>query len=131
MAQHHKFFISPYTFLYTERFSYRGIRELKQVPQKFSNLNPTVQQLALQIKQRGLAVSDIDAIALAKSISGEKNPARYGSEKIPNRYADVQRQPAAGIQNVNPEEIGSPVRYIDREKRGPGRIENLPYLSFR
>lgn len=98
------------------------------MPQTFSSVNPTVQQLALQIKQRRLALSDIDALALAQSISGEKNPTRYGSEKIPNSYANVQRQLPAGIQNVDPEEIGTPVRYFDREKRGPGKIENLPYL---
>lgn len=105
------------------------IEEVKLMPQKFSSLNPSVQQLATAIKQRRLALSDIDAMALAQSISGEQNPTHYGSEKIPNRYANVQRQPPAGIQNVDPEEIGTPVRYIDRAKRGPGRIENLSYLA--
>lgn len=103
------------------------IYEVNNMPQKFSNMNPSVQQLAMAIKQRRLALSDIDALALAQSISGEHSQKGYGSEKIPNRYADAQRQPPSGIQNVDPEEIGTPVRYIDRAKRGPGRIENLSY----
>ncbi len=97
--------------------------------QRFSNTNPSVYQLSLTLMERGLAKSSVDAMTLAESISGEWNPSLYGSEKIRNPYANQQKRPAGGIANVDPREIGTPVRYINRENHKPGHIENLTYCD--
>lgn len=97
--------------------------------QRFSNTDPSVYQLSLVLMERGLAKSSVDAMTLAQGISGEWNPSRYGSEKIRNPYASQQKQPAGGIANVDPREIGTPVRYMNRENHRPGHIENLSYLD--
>lgn len=95
--------------------------------QRFSNTDPSVYQLSLVLMERGLAKSSVDAMTLAQGISGEWNPSRYGSEKIRNPYASQQKQPAGGIANVDPREIGTPVRYMNRENHKSGHIENLSY----
>ena len=88
--------------------------------------NPQIERLAQKLRDNGIAASFADALSLAQSIS-ESNTAeeRYGSEKIPNRYQEQRRGPGV-IQNVRPEECGTPLAYLNRERRGPGRIENLP-----
>lgn len=92
------------------------------------NFNPQhVEQLAMRLKQNGLVSSMTDAMTLAKSLTdANTSTSSYGSEKIPNPHATQQRRHPDGIDNLRREECAAPLAYLNRERRTPGRIENLP-----
>ena len=98
------------------------------MPMQSRNFNPQhVEQLAMRLKQNGLVSSMTDAMALAKSLTdANTSTSSYGSEKIPNPHATQQRRHPDGIDNLRREECAAPLAYLNRERRTPGRIENLP-----
>lgn len=98
------------------------------MPMQSRNFNPQhVEQLAMRLKQNGLVSSMTDAMTLAKSLTdANTSTSSYGSEKIPNPHATQQRRHPDGIDNLRREECAAPLAYLNRERRTPGRIENLP-----